>query len=51
MTLQQVQRFYETLAAIISRREGVEISVVSVTPISEGISSDGKIEEKSKVAV
>lgn len=27
MTIEQVQRFYETLAMIISKKEGVEITV------------------------
>lgn len=35
MELRQAQRFYETLAMLIGKREGVEINV-TVTPRKEG---------------
>ena len=35
MNIEQVQRFYDTLAMLIGQREGVEIKV-TVTPRKEG---------------
>lgn len=35
MNIEQVQRFYDTLAMLIGQREGVEITV-KVTPRKEG---------------
>lgn len=40
LSKEQVTRFYETLALLISNREGVEIKVVSVEPKKECFADD-----------
>lgn len=52
----QAQRFYETLALLIARKEGVDIKV-TVTPREEGQDgrqgrkTHGSIQEREKVRV